>query len=210
MKRAKTYEGIPGSLTLETAAGWVKPRVSEKRFRHITGVVEMARRFSPVAGCDSFLAELASWLHDACKEVKDRDLVARAERFGLPLTEIERAQGHLLHGPVAALTVKKELGVTNQDVLDAISQHTLGFVPMSPLSKVVFLADCLEPGRPVDYTGPIWLALDLEGKRDIDHALVVASDLAIVHLVKSGKPIHQRTVEVRNYYLSLVAGSQDS
>ena len=183
---------------------WIKPRVSEKRFRHIVGVADVARKLSAVAGCDPFLSELAAWLHDACKELKDKELVVLADRAGLPLSKIEREQGHLLHGPVAAVAAKEELGITNQIVLDAVSQHTLGFAPMSDLSKVLFLADCLEPGRPTDYTDPIWVALDFGKSNDLEAAIVVACDLGIRHLIESRKPIHPRTVEVRNYYLDLV------
>ncbi len=196
--------GIPDGISLDLVIDWVRPRVSDRRFQHITGVVDVARQLAPAAPCDPFLAELAAWLHDACKELKDKELVAMAERYGLKPNRIERAYGHLLHGPVAAAVVAEELGVTNRDVLRAISQHTLGFVPMSNLSKVVYLADCLEEGRPRDYKDPIWMALDLGGKNDLDHAIVVASDLGLKHLVSAGKPIHPRTVEVRNFYLDQV------
>lgn len=204
MRAKKHYEGIPESVTLEKVESWIRPRISQKRLMHTLGVVEVARKLAVVAGCDPFLAELSAWLHDACKEVKDKELVAKAEKAGLALSEIERAYGHLLHGPVAAVTAREELGVTNQDVLDAVSQHTLGFAPMSNLSKVLFLSDCLEESRPKDYTEPIWNALDPGAANDLDLAIVVACDLGITHLIESRKPIHRRTVEVRNYYLDLI------
>src|SRR5207253_2139156 len=147
--------GIPASLTLQFAERWTKPRVSEKRFRHICGVVNVAQRIAERTGCDSYLAMLAAWLHDACKEMKDKELIRRAQEFGLKLHPIEKEYGHLLHGPVAAATVKSELGLECDLVLDAIREHTLGAAPMSELSKVCFLADCLEQGRPHDYTAPI-------------------------------------------------------
>lgn len=198
------YAGIPPSVSIDSVIDWVRPRVSDKRFRHTMGVVDVARKLAATAPCDPYLAELAAWLHDACKERKDKELVEMAVKYRLNPNKIERAQGHLLHGPVAAAVVKEELGITHQEVLRAISQHTLGFVPMSNLSKVLFLADCLEQGRPSDYTDLIWLALDLGGENDLDHAIVAAADLGLKHLISSGKPIHPRTVEVRNYYLDQV------
>ncbi len=155
----KKYDGIPSDFTLEKAEEWVRPRISEKRFLHVKGVATVARELAEEAGCDVFLAELAGWLHDACKETKDRDLVIEAMQFGLQLTRLDKVSGHLWHGPVGAETIKRDLNITNELVLDAIREHTLGAVGMTDLSKVVFLADCLEASRPTDYTDPIWQAL---------------------------------------------------
>ena len=124
-----------------------------------------------------------------------------AKTLGLTVEPIEESQGHLLHGPVAACTIQAELGILNQDVLKAISEHTLGEAPMGNVSKVLFLADCLEEGRPKEYTDPIWDALDLQGTFNMDKAIVVVCDLNIQGLIQAGKPIHPRTIAVRNYYL---------
>jgi predicted HD superfamily hydrolase involved in NAD metabolism len=201
--------GIPSELTLERVRQWVKPRVSEKRFRHIEGVVDVSRQLASKAGCNQYLAELTGWLHDACKEVKDKELVEMAKAFKLPLDPILEQYGHLLHGPVAAAVASHELGITNELVLNAVAEHTLGAVPMTPLSQVAFLADCLEPGRPADYTQPIWKALDIDGAANFEAAIVVATDLGIGYLLEEHKAIHPRTVEVRNYYLpALVKASR--
>lgn len=159
MLTRKQFDGIPDDFTLEKAEEWVRPRISEKRFLHVKGVAKVARELAEEAGCDVFLAELAGWLHDACKETKDRDLVIQALQFGLQLTKLDKVSGHLWHGPVGAETIKRDLNITNELVLDAIREHTLGAVGMTDLSKVVFLADCLEASRPADYTDPIWQAL---------------------------------------------------
>jgi predicted HD superfamily hydrolase involved in NAD metabolism len=161
MKKQTTVNvvGVPAKLTLEFAREWVRTRISEKRFRHTEGVAETARELALRSNCDVFLAELGGLLHDCCKEVKDKELISRAKEFGLKLHPIEELNGHLLHGPVAAETVKAELGLTNKKVLDAIAEHTLGAVDMTTLSKIVFLADAIEPGRSRDYVKPIWQAL---------------------------------------------------
>lgn len=199
-----SHNGIPKNLTLESARKWAEPRVSHKRFRHVEGVAFIGKKLAKrVERCDPFLAELACWLHDACKEEKDRNLVAMAKEFGMELDAIEEANGHLLHGPVAALVIKRDLGITNQELLDAIAEHTLGKVGMSELSQVVFLADCLEEGRPKDFTQPIWNALEKKDKSaNLDAAMLVACDLSLKGLIDSNKVIHPRTVQVRNYFLA--------
>lgn len=193
--------GIPKNINISTLKKWVEGRVSTKRFKHICGVAVAARTIAAKHGCDPELAEIAAWLHDCCKEMKERELLEAAKTLNVPFTEIEEKHGHLLHGPVAAAVVKKELGIKNQDVLNAISEHTLGNAPMCPLSEVLYLADCLEEGRDTNYTAPIWAALDLDGEFNIAKAIVIASNLGLIHLVESGRPIHPRAVMVRNYYL---------
>lgn len=216
MLTQQKYDGIPADLTLAKAAEWVRPRLSEKRFAHVRGVAKVARELAEEAECDVFLAELAGWLHDCCKETKDRDLVIEALQFGLQLTPLDRVSGNLWHGPVGAETIKRDLEITNEAVLDAIREHTLGAVGMSELSKVVFLADCLEASRPADYTDPIWQALrggdakknNKKSKKhqdlDLDMAMLVACDLGLSQLIESRRVIHPKTVEVRNYYLDLI------
>lgn len=197
------YEGIPESLTLKAARQFVEPRVSEKRFRHIEGVARFAKQLAEASGVDPFLAELSGWLHDACKHMKEKELVALADEFGLPLHPIEREHGRLIHGPIGALVCKKELGLTNEAVLAAITEHTLGAVPMSDLSKVTFLADCLEEGRPENYRQPILDALNLQGGVNLNKAMLVALDLGLQMLIADKGTIHPRSVDCRNYFLSL-------
>ena len=151
--------GVPDSLTLASAKEWLKKRISEKRFKHTEGVVDTACELARRSGCDEFHAQLAAWLHDCCKEVKADDLIAEAKSYGIVLHPVDEINGHLLHGPVAAAKVRAELGLTDSSILNAIAEHTLGAVNMTLLSKVIFLADALEPGRDPDYCKPIWQAL---------------------------------------------------
>ncbi|HEY9789720.1 MAG TPA: bis(5'-nucleosyl)-tetraphosphatase (symmetrical) YqeK [Candidatus Obscuribacterales bacterium] len=193
--------GVPENITADSLSAWIAPRVSPKRFRHIEGVVAVAEKLAPKAGCDVFAATVAAWLHDACKEMKAPELVERARLYYLALDPILEHNGHLLHGPVSAEVAKRELGVVNRDILEAVAQHTLGAIDMSPLSKVIFLADCLDDSRPSSYTQPIWQALDFDGRFNMDAAIVVAIDEGLKYLIDDNKPIHPKTVTVRNYYL---------
>lgn len=206
------YKGIPEEITLDAARKWAKPRVCEKRFRHVEGVAAVAREIAKLAGEDAFLAELAGLLHDGCKEWKDKDLVKAALSYGMKLNDVEKENGHLLHGPVAAMVARDELAIKHQELLDAVSEHTLGRVGMTDLSKVVFLADCLEDSRPKEFTDPIWAALKNNPKKkaDLDAAMLVACDLSLEHLIKSGRVIHIKTVDVRNYFLAVVKQNQSS
>lgn len=203
-------QGIPSKINNEFVQQWVRPRVSDKRYKHIVGVVNVARRLAEAIGCDVNMAEMGGWLHDACKEWKDTALVEEARKFKIPFGPIEERQGHLLHGPVAAEVARTELGITNDELLKAIAEHTLGNVPMSKLSEVLFLADCLEESRSHDYTSPIWAALDIDDRIDVARAMVTATDMGLLHLMETARAIHPRTIDVRNYYLDRMKQSRSN
>ncbi|MBX9686059.1 MAG: bis(5'-nucleosyl)-tetraphosphatase (symmetrical) YqeK [Candidatus Obscuribacterales bacterium] len=204
-----SIEGIPGQINIDFVKAWMEPRVSAKRFKHVIGVAKVASKIAAAYGCDSYLAELGGWLHDACKEEKDKVLVQKAREFKIPFTQVEEQYGHLLHGPVGACVVREELGITHEELLAAIAEHTLGNVPMSKLSEVLYLADCLEESRPSDYTAPIWASLSLDDEINVEKAMVTASDLGLLHLMETARPIHPRAVEVRNHYLAKLRARTD-
>lgn len=219
VKKASAIKGVPEGLTLAKVAKWVEPRISKKRLAHVQGVVAVGQELSRLYGlnqAERFYVGLACWLHDSCKEMKDYELVEKARDLGIELTEIEKSSGHLLHGPVAARLVKKELKISNKAVLAAMSQHTLGATNMTEIAKIVYLADCLEASRPDDFTQPIWAALTggkgraqaVKGSIDVDKAMLVACDLSLEHLLKSRRPIHPLTVDVRNHFLGIVRAAE--
>lgn len=210
-------------ILLDETIAWVQERVSAKRFNHIKGVAlagdYLASRLP--LDLDKDKIALSCWLHDSCKELKANELVAEAKRLGLAPTAFEQENGHLLHGPVAAMIVKEKWNITDQDILDGIAEHTLGKAPMSIFSQAVYLADALEESRAADFVMPIWSELGLEPYFETVHksplditfeqaelnlakAMLKASDASIDHLLKVQKPIHPRAVDVRNYFLGKV------
>ncbi|SRR5579883_1502042 len=223
-------------ISVDDARKWVKPRVSKKRFAHVEGVADVGRKLCALAAVPTYRVELACWLHDACKEMKEDDLLAMARAAGRVLTEEEERQAHLLHGPVAALVVRKELGIDDEEILAAIAEHTLGSLNMCQTSKLVYLADKLEASRPKELTMPIWEALGVippssdaedsglsekpgrhaplqhatkaELQLNFDRAIFTAMNLVLAKLVKKEKPIQQSAIAIRNHFLQLSIQSE--
>jgi len=202
---------IPPPLDdLKYVQNWVQERVSQKRFGHIVGVAHTAKKLAQRFSKDhelAYKAELAGWLHDACKEIKDKELVEQAKKYGLHLEPVEEENGHLLHGPVAAQFVKHTFGLEDQDILNAMAEHTLGAINMTLLSKIVFIADAIEPGRPAEYADPIRKPIKIGSVSDpilsLDKAILVACQSSLDYLAQVGKAIHPRTVAVRDHYLKI-------
>ena len=56
-----------------------------------------------------------------------------------------------IHGKIAAEVMKRDWGIKDEDVINAVKNHTTGRQGMSLLEKIIFVADAIEPSR--DYPG---------------------------------------------------------
>jgi predicted HD superfamily hydrolase involved in NAD metabolism len=91
-----------------------------------------------------------------------------------------------LHGPVAAELARRELGVDDDSVLEAIRAHTMGAPGMGPVALAVYVADKIEPGR--DYPSVARLR-DL-AEEDLREAAAEALRRAIAHNEERGRETH--------------------
>ena len=104
---------------------YVKEHVDEYRYKHTQGVVKAIEGYAAKYGADVKKAKIAAVFHDACK----------GQKLGLE------------HGKAAAKIIKEQFGVEDEEIINAIANHTVGRVGMSLLEKVIKLADLLEENR---------------------------------------------------------------
>ena len=121
--------------------------LSEDRLLHSLAVAYTAQRLAKLHGLDVPACELAALLHDCAKCMGLKTMQTIALNENLSLLEAEFHSPGLLHGPVGAALAKTRYGVQRQDVLTAISAHTTGYVGMTAMDMVIFLADKIEPYR---------------------------------------------------------------
>ena len=179
--------------------GVLAARLPEKRYRHSLGVAATAARLASKNKVDPEQARLAGLLHDYARDLPGRELLALAAGAGLVTCELERRLPVLLHGPVGALLIKQDLGLTDRAILQAVARHTVGAVAMTTLDKIIYLADAIEPERRF----PGVEELRRLASMDLDQALLKAFESSIFYLLGKGQPLHPATVEARNYILLL-------
>ncbi len=93
--------------------------------------------------------ELAALCHDVARNISEEELSEAVDRLGLE--ERYRTNINLAHSKIGARLIKSQFGIEDQDIINAVSYHTTGRRGMSPLEKIIFLADAIEEGR--DYPG---------------------------------------------------------
>ncbi len=187
------------ALDLDAVEAQVRRRLSPGRFGHVLGVVDTILELADRYGVDRRKAKLAALLHDVAKEYSRERLLKEAFDFGIVLTEIEQLTTALIHAPVGAEVARREFGVDDPDVLAAIRYHTTGRAGMSPLEKLLFLADYIEPGRDFPGVDEVRKA----ARSSLDEAVLLALDQTLVYLVSRGRLIHPDALHARNELLRM-------
>jgi predicted HD superfamily hydrolase involved in NAD metabolism len=183
-----------------------REQMPAKRWQHTLGVVETAVRLAAKYGADPQKAELAAVLHDYCKYWPiDRQIEILRSNPDMPQDLLDY-DPQLLHSHVGAWVAREELGVDDEEVLDAIRWHTSGRVGMTTLDKVICLADYIEPGR--DFPGVA--EIRRLAASSLERALVAGFDSTIQFLIQRGKKIYPLTVMSRNGLIAETEGFNGS
>ena len=171
----------------------VKDELTEKRYNHTLGVLETAVKLAERYGVNCQKAELAAIFHDYAKFRSKDEMKTIIIEQNMP-KDLLSFHHELWHAPVGSYLVKKEVGIDDEDILQAIKYHTTGNKNMNTLDKVIFLADYIEPGR--DFPGVEKVRkLALE---NLDQAVIQSLKNTIQFLMDQGQPIYPDTFETYN------------
>lgn len=119
-----------------------------KRYEHTLSVAYTAANLAAVHGVDVEKALVAGILHDCAKCLSHKKQMSLCEKYHIQLSEMEADENSpLLHAKAGSVLAKEEYGITDEDILNAICYHTTGRPQMSPLEKIIYIADYMEPGR---------------------------------------------------------------
>ena len=115
------------------------------------------------------------------------------ERFGIELDPISRESTGLIHGFLGAVIADKYYGACDSEIY----YHTIGKPDMSLMTKIIYIADGIEPNR--NYEGVE--RIRETAFEDIDRALILQIDSTIKSVISRGGLIHTNTIDTRNFYL---------
>ncbi|HHU56561.1 MAG TPA: ribosome silencing factor [Acholeplasmataceae bacterium] len=138
-------------------------------------------------------AETAALLHDYAKFLTMDDFFEIVKENNLP-SEILENDYIILHALLGPYVIKKELGIEDQEILDAVKYHTTGKANMDPLQEVLFVADFTEELRPnVENIREI-------SKRDYKRAIALILEYTINLLISRKRKINPLSLEAFDYY----------
>ena len=93
--------------------------------------------------------------------------------------------------------IREELEIHDPEILTAVKYHTTGHAGMEKLTKIIYLADMIEPRR--DFPGVE--ELREAARKDLDLAVHLAAAHTLDYILKHHKPMHPDSVGVYNDYL---------
>ena len=172
----------------------------ERRFKHTLGVVAEAERLAPKFGVDVRKARIAALLHDCAKNLDEKsgeDFIVLCQRYGVKLDECAKCERALVHAFLGAAVAYKDYGINDHEILEAIYYHTTARANMTPLEKLIYIADMTEPGRTIEQTDEIRRLVEI----DVDEALIYAIGCSIKHVIRKGTLIHPDSVHALNYLI---------
>ena len=164
---------------------YIRPLMTEYRYRHSLGVekqaVKMARRF----GADQRKAALAGILHDVCKDMPKGALLQNILESGIINGIDFKASPQLIHSYAGALYLQSHMDIHDTEVIEAVRYHTTARAGMSLLETVVYLADLTSEDREYPDVGEMRRLCDTDLRKAMIHALTHT----VKELTRKQKPI---------------------
>ncbi len=157
----------------------LQKRIPPKTWQHSCSVAKFLTEIAGRVELDPKKARLAGLLHDLCKGTSPAELLQQAEDFGLERSTAAQQKPALLHGPVAAELCRRELGISDPEIYEAIYWHTTGKPGLGLLGLCLVLADFSEPlreyreaqeARNLFYREGLMPAVRYIARKKLDHA----------------------------------------
>lgn len=186
------------SLSEQQVIAILKKRLKPDRLNHSLRVADAAEALAQKYGADPEKARFAGLLHDITKNTSGEIQLQMCEEFGILLSDVEKQSPPLWHAISGSGFVGHILGVRDPDVLNAIRYHTTARAGMSPLEKVVYLADFISADRDYD---------DVDVMRSLaDHSMEEAMEYGLRYtikdLVRRHRVLHPDTIGAYNEIIS--------
>ncbi|PZL74681.1 HD domain-containing protein [Enterococcus plantarum] len=191
------FSGKYTSLKREELMQEVQMHMSERRFQHVLGVEETAIALAAKYGASEEKASIAALTHDYAKERPDEEFEMIILRDGYDQDLLNYGNA-IWHGLVGASMVQRELGIEDEEILEAIRLHTTGAAKMSLLDKIIYVADYIEPGR--NFPG-VNEAREL-ALVDLDETVAYETKHTLLHLIEKEQKIYPKTIETYNYWVA--------
>ena len=194
--------GLRG-LAFEPLRALALPLHSETRRAHVQGTSDTAAALAERWGADVDAARRAGILHDITKALGPKEQLHICERYGMMISDLQRANPKLLHAKTGAVIAREVFG-ESEAVCDAIWWHTTGRPAMTTLEEILYIADYMEPNR--SFSGVevlrelVWRSLDAAVYRGLDQA--------VSYVRRQGKPIDPDSLNAWEYYRKITERSQ--
>ena len=184
------------------------------RFEHTLSVARECAVLSEIFSLsseDSDELYTAALLHDVAKGKQTHEYIELDKKYGVGFTKGDLESPAVLHAKAGAKIAETEFSnVCDDAVVTAIRQHTTGDADMSLISKLLFLADYIEPTRRWESckkTRERFYAKIKSGKsvtRVLDETILEILVSTEAHLKENGKKVHPNLTRCKDFILKTI------
>ena len=186
-------------MTIDEMRRELQRRLKKSRFVHSVGVADTAVKLAKKFHIDERKAYIAGLLHDCARQFENNELTAEATKRGIKIGEVEKSMPLLLHAYIGAQMIEEIYDVHDEEISQAIYRHTVGARNMTPLDKIIYFADMIEPNR--NYPGVEKLREIAEKSNDLDEIILTALNESIIFVTQKNSLVHPDTIDARNFLL---------
>ncbi len=192
-------------MTIEEIERLLKIRLSEKRLHHVLEVRKQALKLAKIYKVDEQKAQLAALLHDITKEESEKRQLQKLTKSDIIFSEEILRTPAVYHAKTGMLFARDELGIKDEDILNAVSYHTTGRADMSLLEKIIFVADATSEER--KYPGV--KQLREASYHDLHRVILELTVGTLEKVVRVGSFLPLDTVQCYNEMLKLTVSQDD-
>ncbi len=157
----------------------VNKAMSAKTFAHCCRTVLTALAYRSALKLSFQEVFVSALLHDIAKDQ--------------PQLNLDSPVKHQFEG---ARIAREDYNITNPSIISAIETHTTGAPNMTPLQKLIYLADMLEPNRDFPTVDELRQAV----QEDFDRGFLLAVERTMDYLLSTNRPIHPLTEACLAFY----------
>ncbi|WP_249030357.1 nicotinate-nucleotide adenylyltransferase [Tannockella kyphosi] len=172
----------------------IASKMSKKRYEHSASMTNIAVKIAENNNVDTTKTYVAAMFHDIAKEL-DKTEAKKLMKKHYP-EYLEKAPV-LYHQWLGAYLAKKQYGIKDKEILEAICSHTTGSTTMSKLAKCIYVADKYDPYRGYDSSKEIALCIS-----DIDAGFRQCLIDFYEYSKKENRPIDQSFYEIYKIYVT--------
>ncbi|GAW98378.1 bis(5'-nucleosyl)-tetraphosphatase (symmetrical) YqeK [Secundilactobacillus mixtipabuli] len=196
MSEKVTYTGRYTTDSRDQLLAKISKQLKPARFEHVQRVEQTAIQLAQQYGVDVEKASIAGLVHDYAKQRPDKDFIEAIHHYQLD-PELVNWNNAIWHGVVGAELIKAELGIEDEDILNAVRYHTTGNHYMTKLAQIIYMADYIEPGRDFDGVEKARLLTS----QSLELAVAYQTKHTLAYLLENNQRIYPKTIETYNAWV---------
>ena len=173
----------------------LKTRLTPQRLYHSICVEEQAKHLAEIFGGDTEKAYTAGLVHDIMRYEPPEKMIELIIGDGQVLTESEKKITVTLHAVAGEVYLRKNLKVTDGEILSSVRYHTTGKEDMTLLEKIIYAADLTSADREYPDVDEVRALAE----KDLDRTVLRGLSFTIEDNARKCRPIHIDTVKAFNY-----------